>query len=94
MTWPAESVTGGLTLLMMKKKPSLQITEGTYRKNIVLETSFDDFVNVNMFQIVTMSKFVLAFKMTVFSRKTTKQNICQWINYLNLKILSPAQTCS
>ena len=41
MTWPAESVTGGLTLPMMKKKPSVRTTEGIFRKNRVLEMSFD-----------------------------------------------------
>ena len=51
MTWPAESVTGGLTLLTMKKKPSLQITKGTFRKNRVLEMSFDYFVDVQIMPI-------------------------------------------
>ena len=69
MTWPAESVTGGLTLLMMKKKPSVRITEGTFRKNRVLEMSFGYLVDVQiMFQIMTMSKFVSLYKITVFSR--------------------------
>ena len=51
MTWPAESVTGGLTLLMMKKKPSVRTTEGTFRKNRVLEMSFDYFVDVQIMPI-------------------------------------------
>ena len=48
ITWPAESDTGGLTLLMMKKKPFLQIKKGTFRKNRVLEMSFDYFVDVQI----------------------------------------------
>ena len=51
MTWPAESVTGGLTLLMMKKKPSVRTTEGIFRKNRVLEMSFDYFVDVQIMPI-------------------------------------------
>ena len=51
MAWPPESVSGGLTLLMMRKKPSVRTTEGIFRMNRVLEMSFDYFVDVQIMPI-------------------------------------------